>query len=92
MNADGTAIINTPFKWDPTNNVFYYKKQSKVFEKISIRTGISVESLQRELIIRAKLLVELHKRKIVGFDEVAAVVNEYHKNPVEILARFAVQG
>jgi archaeal flagellar protein FlaI len=91
VNADGTALVNTPFKWDPTKDVFYYKKQSKVFEKISIKTGIPVEKLQREMITRAKLLVELYKRKILGFDEVAAVINEYHKNPAEVLTKFLIQ-
>lgn len=91
VNADGTAMVNTPYKWDPTNDIFYYKKQSKVFEKISAKTGASVEKLQREMVARARLLVEMYKKKIVGFDEVAAVINEYHKNPAEVLSKFAIE-
>jgi len=33
VNRDGTALINTPLVWDPANDTFYFKKQSKVFEK-----------------------------------------------------------
>ncbi len=56
IDKEGTALINTPFVWDPANDVFYYKKQSKVFEKISARFGLSVPKLQEELILRDKIL------------------------------------
>ena len=88
---DGSALVNTPFRWDPAKDLFFFKKQSKVFEKISMRTGTPVGELQRELITRAKLLYELHRKKIFGFDEVGSIINEYHKNPVEILNKFNIQ-
>jgi flagellar protein FlaI len=91
INKDGTALVNTPFKWDPAKDVFYYKKQSKVFEKISIKTGIPVEKLQQELAVRARLLYELYKRKIYGMEEVQKVINDYYKNPVEVLSRFGIK-
>lgn len=90
VNRDGTALVNTPFKWDPEKDIFYFKKQSKVFEKISTRTGIPNEKLQKELIDRAKLLYELYKRKIFGFDEVGGIINEYYKNPAEVLNRYDI--
>jgi len=92
VNKDGTAIINTPFIWDPANDVFYFKKQSKVFEKISLRKGITQEKLQKEFLIRAKLLYELYKRKIFDFNEVGKIINGYYKNPAEILTRFDIIG
>ncbi len=88
---DGTALVNTPFKWDPANDVFYFKKQSKVFEKISVETGQSVEKLQRDMLTRARLLIELYKRKIFSFDEVGSIVNEFYKNPAEILNRYDIR-
>ena len=91
ISRDGTAFVNTPFKWDPAKDVFYYKQQSKVFEKISVKTGITVEKLQSELVVRAKLLYELYKRKIFGFNEVQKVINDYYKNPVEVLEKFNIQ-
>jgi flagellar protein FlaI len=92
VNRDGTALINTPFMWSPEKDSFYFKRQSKVLEKISIRHGIPMERLQRELVVRAKLLYELYKRRIFGFDEVAKIINDYYKNPVELLARFGIEG
>ncbi|MBI2452539.1 type II/IV secretion system ATPase subunit [Candidatus Pacearchaeota archaeon] len=90
ITKDGTAVVNTPFKWDPSKDVFYFKRQSKVFEKISAKTGIPVEKLQREMFTRAKLLFELYKRKIFGFDEVGRIINEFYKNPTEVLNRYNI--
>lgn len=90
VNKDGTAVVNTPFVWDPSKDAFYSKKQSKVFEKISMRNGIPIAKLQKELFTRAKLLFELHKRQIYGFNEVQEVINSYYKNPVEVLTRFGI--
>ena len=90
VNRDGTALINTPFKWEPKNDLFFYKKQSKVFEKISMKSGISVEKLQEELAIRSRLLYILYKKKIFGFDEVGRIINEYHKNPAEVLNKYGI--
>jgi archaeal flagellar protein FlaI len=88
VNKDGTALINTPFKWEPKNDLFYYKKQSKVFEKISLKSGTPVEKLQEELGTRSRLLYGLFKRKIFGFDEVGRIINEYFKNPVEVINKY----
>lgn len=92
VNRDGTALINTPFIWNANEDKFYFKKQSKVFEKISVRRGIPLEKLQNELIIRAKLLYELYRRKIFGFDEVGRIVNDYYKNSLEVLNKYGIQG
>jgi hypothetical protein len=78
--------------WDPRTDTFYFKKQSRVFEKISARSGVSVEKLQREFAVRAKLLYELSKRKIWGFEDVQKVINDYYKNSMEVLARYNIEG
>lgn len=91
VSKDGTAVINTPFVWDAAKDEFFYKKQSKVFEKISARYGIPVAQLQKELITRAKLLYELYRKKIFGFDEVENIINSYYKNPVEVLTKFDIK-
>jgi archaeal flagellar protein FlaI len=92
VNVDkgGTALVNTPFKWDPTKDIFYSKKQSKVLEKISARSGTPLEELQRDLVLRAKLLYTLYKNNIFGFDEVGSIINEFHKNPAEILQKYGL--
>lgn len=91
VNKDGAALVNTPFKWDPAKDIFYFKKQSKVFEKIATKRGGTVEKLQNELAIRSKLLYELYKRKIFGFDEVGRIINGFHKNPENVLEKFNIK-
>ncbi|MBX4196557.1 type II/IV secretion system ATPase subunit [Candidatus Pacearchaeota archaeon] len=90
VERDGTALINTPFIWNPNQDVFYFKKQSKVFEKIAARRGISLEKLQKEFLTRSKLLYELYKNKVFGFDEVGKIINDYYKNPVDVLNKYNI--
>ena len=92
VNKDGTALINTPFIWEPSQDIFYFKKQSKVFEKIGARRGISIEDLEKELITRAKLLFELYKKQVFGFDEIQKIINDYYKNPAEVLNKYGIVG
>ncbi len=91
VTPEGIAITNTPFVWNPRDDRFYYKKESKVFEKISTRFGLTKEELTREFELRAKLLFELYKRRIFGFEEVQRIINEYYKNPKAVLERFGVK-
>ena len=91
VNADGTAIVNIPFKWDASKDMFYSKRQSKVFEKISVRSGVPVEKLYKDLTTRAKLLYTLYKKGIFDFDQVGWIVNEFHKNPVAVLGRYGIR-
>lgn len=91
VNRDGTALVNTPFRWDPAHDTFFSKSQLKAFDKISARKGIPIEGLRKEMIIRAKLLFELYKRKTFGFDEVGWVINEYHKNPAGVLMKYGIR-
>jgi len=90
VSPDGTAVINTPFVWDAAKDLFYHKKESKVFEKISLRTGIPAADLEKELMKRAKLLYELFRRKIFGFEEIGRIINDYYKNPEGVLKAYNI--
>jgi len=43
-----------------------------------------------EFRIRTKLIYELFKRKIFDFDTVQKIVNEYYKNPANIMKQFGL--
>ncbi len=90
VQSDGVALTNTPFVWEPAKDKFYFKKDSRVFQKISRVHGIAKDELEREFGIRTKLIYELFKRKIVGFDELQRVVNDYYKNPADVLRKFGL--
>jgi flagellar protein FlaI len=91
VNPDGIAITNTPFTWDPSNDKFYFKKDSKVFDKISKRYGLSLEELNQEFSKRIQLVYQLYKNKVFKFDDVQNIVNRYYKKPDEVLKEFGIQ-
>jgi archaeal flagellar protein FlaI len=90
VQDDGVALTNTPFVWDPAQDKFYFKKESKVFEKISKKFGISVQDLQREQEMRTKLIYEMYKRKIVDSIELQKIINNYYRNSEEVLKEFGI--
>ena len=90
VQSDGVALTNTPFVWDPAQDKFYFKKDSRAFQKISKLHGISKEKIQKEFEMRTKLIYELFKRKIVSFEDLQRIVNEYYRNPQVVLKRFGL--
>ncbi len=88
VNPEGIALTNTPFMWNPQDDKFYFKKESKVFEKISRKFGIAKEELMNEFLIRTRLIYEMYRRKIFGFADVQKIINEYYKNPLGVLRSF----
>ncbi len=88
VTSDGVAMTNTPFMWNPKDDNFYFKTESKVFEKISERYGISKEKLLEEFKLRTRFLFELYKRKINDFNAIQKVINEYYKSPGTVLKRY----
>jgi len=91
VKADGIVLVNTPFVWSPIEDSFFFKKDSKVFEKISVRYGLTVEELQNEFTNRSKLLYELYRKKVFGFDEVRKVIVDYYRNPKSVLQEYGIQ-
>lgn len=91
VKGDGMVLVNTPFVWNPAQDAFYFKKESKVFEKISIRYGVTMEELQKEFANRTKLLYELYRRKIFDFDEVRKIVVDYYRSPKVVLEKMGIK-
>ena len=91
VTPDGMAMVNTPFIWQAGQDKFYFKKQSKVFEKISKRYGITKQELEKEFNRRSRLLYEMYKKNIVDYDSVSKIINEYYKHPKTVLNQFKIQ-
>ena len=91
INENDMALTNTPFVWDSSEDKFYFKKESRLFQKIYHRYGITPEELLVEFRRRAEILYRLYQRKIFGFREVQDIINEYYKKPEEVLAKFQVE-
>lgn len=91
VNPQGIAMTNTPFVWNPADDEFYFKKYSKIFEKIAGRYGLTMEELDLEFRRRVQLLYILYQQKIFGFHQVQNIINEYYKKPEEVLRKFRIQ-
>jgi len=91
VTSEGVAMTNTPFVWNPADNQFYFKKNSKIFEKIAKRYGLRIEELDLEFRRRVQLIYKLYQHKIFKFHEVQEIINEYVKKPKEVLRRFGIE-
>lgn len=89
--TDGKAITNTPLLWDPMQKKFMFKNSSHLLGKISKQQGIPMDKLQKEFITRTKILNEMARRRIFGFEEVGAMINEYYKNPIAVLNKLGIK-
>ncbi|MEM4325791.1 MAG: type II/IV secretion system ATPase subunit [Candidatus Pacearchaeota archaeon] len=90
VTPEGVAIINTPFVWNPSDDLFYFKRNSKIFEKISKRYGISLDEIQSEFEKRTQLLFRIFKEGVFDFYKFQDIITLYYKKPNEVLARFGI--
>lgn len=91
VTPEGIALTNTPFTWNAMENEFYFKRNSKIFEKIKKRYGMRIEELDLEFRRRVELLYKLYQKKVFKFEDVQSIVNEYYKKPREILRKYGVE-
>jgi len=90
VSPEGIAVTNTPLVWNARDDLFYFKKSSHAFQKISQRYGFTLEELEKEFKLRTLLLNELVKRKIFAFKEVQDVINHYFKDSEGVLRSFFI--
>lgn len=91
VTHEGIATTNTPFVWNAREDKFYYKRESKMFRKISERFGLSQDIIFLEFRRRAELLYKMYQQKVFGFQEVQNLVNEYYKKPEQVLTKFGIR-
>ena len=90
VNPDGVAITNTPFVWNAADDHFYFKKTSKIFEKIMKRYGMRLDDLELEFKKRVRLIYNLYKKQIFDYNDIQKVIVEYYKKPDEVLRKYGV--
>jgi flagellar protein FlaI len=91
VDPEGIAVTNTPFVWNPGDDKFYFKKSSKVFEKIAKRYGITMEELETEFRRRVQVVYQLYRKKVFNFEDIQEIVNKYYKRPAEVLRELGIQ-
>lgn len=87
---DGTASTATPFKWNPADDKFYYASESKIFDKICMKYGLSKEQIRKEFETRTRLLYALFQNKVLSYEDVQRVINDYAKGPEAVLKKYGV--
>ena len=90
VTAEGVAMTNTPFIWNAGDDQFYFKKNSRIIEKITKRYGLKIEELNSEFKKRVQLIYNLSQNKIFKFKEIQEIIEQYYKKPEEILKKFGV--
>ncbi|MDZ4226692.1 MAG: hypothetical protein U1B79_01120, partial [Candidatus Pacearchaeota archaeon] len=90
VTNEGVALTNTPFIWNPSDDSFYFKKNSKIFEKIAKRYGITTQEIDAEFKLRVKLLYVLYQNKIFDYQEFQDIITQYYKKPGEVLSKFGI--
>lgn len=91
VSPNGVTTTNTPFVWNSREDQFYFKKNSKIFEKISNRYGLTMQEIEEEFRKRTKLVYNMLKSNVVEFNQVQEVINRYYKNPQAVLKQFNIQ-
>jgi len=90
VTPEGIALTNTPFIWNPGDDNFYFKKNSKIFDKIAKRFGITREELDEEFRRRVNLIYNVYQSKVFDYKQFQDVITQYYKKPQEVLAKFGV--
>ena len=91
VSSEGIATINSPFIWNPGEDKFYFRENSKVFEKISKRYGIRREELELEFRRRVQIVYQMYRKGISKFDDVQEMINRYYKRPAEVLRQLEIE-
>ncbi len=91
IQSDGVALTNTPFVWNASDDNFYFKKSSRIFEKISRTSGLSLQEIELEFRRRVQLIYKAYQQKIFEFVEFQDLINDYYKKPIEVLRRFGIE-
>ena len=87
----GSAETNTPFVWDPRTDRFFYRTNSRIFDKIAVNNGVPRTKLELEFRRRSMLLMKLYTAGITNYREVQDVVNAYYKTPDNVLKKFGIR-
>lgn len=90
VDTNGVATTNSPFVWNPKDNNFYFKKNSRIFEKIARRSGLKIETLELEFRKRSHLIYNFYQKRVFDFKLIQNLINEYYKNPDKVLREFGV--
>ncbi|MBN1502988.1 Flp pilus assembly complex ATPase component TadA [Candidatus Woesearchaeota archaeon] len=84
----GQVNKNIAFTWNPVNDTIDQSGELTMIQKISQKTGASVEELTNEIETRARLLEIMAEQKIEGFKSVNEIIKSYYVKRDLVLKKF----
>jgi flagellar protein FlaI len=82
---DKLPVTKDIFKWKPLNDDFESIGKSTVLHNISVKLGLTQDSIKEELIRRKSVLEWMLREEIFDYRDVARVINIYYSNPQRVL-------
>ncbi|MFH1315891.1 MAG: type II/IV secretion system ATPase subunit [Candidatus Woesearchaeota archaeon] len=89
--SSGDIETNVLFEWNPSKDLIEKNGESTIFDKIAKNNGTTVEKVKAEWKIRTKVLLMMVKNNITDFKEVNKLINEYYKEPKQVMKRFNIK-
>ncbi len=90
ITPEGVAMTNTPFVWNPADDQFYFKRNSKIFEKIARRFGTNISEIEAEFRRKVQVIHKISQNKMFDFNEVQDLIVHYHKKPEETMRKLGI--
>jgi flagellar protein FlaI len=85
-------LSNTVFAWDPTTDKHAYLGKSYILEQVMQARNLSEEQLLQEWRQRIEVLDWMVASGVRRYDEVAAAVGAYYRDPERVLAKIRAGG
>lgn len=89
-DQSGNAEYNSAFKWDPINDQLTFNGSSYVLEKVSRRSGKTIEHLQSEMRRRGMLLQKMADSGILNFKQFNNIIKRFYRDAEEVYAQFGI--
>jgi len=83
--ATGNIQVNTVFSYDPVTDAFTYSGRSQVYNEIMASRGWSTEDLEREILMRRKILLAMKEQGVKDYISVSQVIQAYAIKPGEVM-------
>lgn len=78
-------VVNPIFLWNPEHDVFEMQKDSVILAKIVKSTGMRERDVQRELILRKKIIEWMNRKGIRSYEKVGKIILSYYNNPKALI-------
>lgn len=79
------------FQWDPiSDDMMRSHEKSILMDKISRRTGMSIEDIEKEVQLRRKVIEKLLEKDLLNFEEFSRLVNTYYKQKDVVMKNLGI--